>query len=147
MDVKIEPFKPAFFEELLYLIDLNIPLYFAPEEKDDFRNYLENEVEDYYILLVDNKLVGCGGINYDDKNTAVITWDMLHPEYQGQGFGTKLLLFKLDKIKEKTNIERVIVRTSQMAHTFYEKQGFKLLETKKDYWAPGFDLYWMEKKI
>ena len=41
-------------------------------------------------------------------------------------------------------IEKIIVRTSQHTHLFYEKQGFVLRETIANYWSEGFDLYFME---
>jgi len=147
MEIKIEVFSGQYYEELFYLIDLNIPTYFAAEEKDHFKQYLEEEIEDYYVLFADNKIIGCGGINYDDPQTAVITWDMMHPEYQGQGLGSKLLQYRLSKIKENEEIDNVTVRTSQMAQSFYAKNGFKLLEVKKDFWAKGFDLYLMKYDV
>jgi ribosomal protein S18 acetylase RimI-like enzyme len=44
------------------------------------------------------------------------------------------------------NITTIMVRTSQLAYKFYEKNGFILKEIEKDYWAKGFDLYSMTYK-
>jgi len=60
--------------------------------------------------------------------------------------GTKLLNYRIDKLNSFESIQKITVRTSQVAYKFYEKQGFKLFEIKKDYWAEGFDLYNMEYK-
>ena len=38
------------------------------------------------------------------------------------------------------------LRTTQLAFQFYEKMGFELDKTKKDFWAKGFDLYQMKMK-
>jgi len=93
----------------------------------------------------DGKIVGCGGINLaDERTTGKISWDILHPEYQGRSLGTRLLRFRIEKLGSLGGIRRITVRTSQLAFGFYRKQGFVLKEVKKDYWAEGFDLYAME---
>ena len=129
--------------EVLKLFKLNTPNYFSPDEEKDLIYYLDNELEDYFLLKVNDQLIGCGGINYHNNSTAKISWDFLHPDFHSKGLGTKLLTYRLDFIKKKPNIKNVMVRTSQLSYKFYEKNGFKLKETQKDYWAPGFDLYLM----
>lgn len=47
----------------------------------------------------------------------------------------------IGKLNPIDSIPKIIVKTSQVAYKFYEKQVFKLFEIKKDYWAGGFDLY------
>ena len=127
------------------LIRLNTPEYFAPEEEDDFSNYLDNERELYYVLLFNEKIVGCGGINFaKNKTIGKISWDILHPEYQGKSLGTRLLEYRIEKLESIKSVQKITVRTSQVAYQFYEKQGFELKEIKKDYWAKGFDMYKME---
>ena len=133
--------------EVINLIRLNTPEYFAVDEEEDLNKYLETERELYYVLLYDQKLVGCGGINFADNNTTgKISWDILHPDYQGKSLGTKLLKHRIDKLNSIEGIQKITVRTSQVAYKFYEKQGFELFEIKKDYWAEGFDMYNMEYK-
>lgn len=132
-------------DAVMKLIRLNIPEYFAADEEEDFNRYLDNERELYYVLLLNNKIVGCGGINFaDNKTTGKISWDILHPQYQGKSFGTQLLKHRIEKLKSIGSIQKITVRTSQLAYQFYEKQGFELKEIKKDYWAKGFDMYSME---
>ena len=80
----------------------------------------------------------------DSKTTGKISWDILHPEYQGKSLGSQLLKHRIGKLKSIDSIQKIIVRTSQLAYKFYEKQGFVLNEIKKDYWAKGFDMYSME---
>jgi len=143
----IREYQPTDKNEVINLIKLNIPKYFAVDEEEDFNRYLETERELYYVILFDQKIVGCGGINFEDKNTtAKISWDILHPDYQGKSLGTKLLQYRIDKLKSIVSIQKIVVRTSQVAFKFYEKQGFQLKEAVKDYWAEGFDLYHMEFK-
>ena len=143
----IREYIPADKNSVMELIRLNTPGYFASEEEADLSEYLENKRELYYVLLYNEKIVGCGGINFaDNKTTGKISWDILHPMYQGKTLGTLLLKYRIEKLKSIGSIKRITVRTSQAAYGFYEKQGFVLNEIKKDYWAKGFDMYNMELK-
>lgn len=132
-------------DAVINLIRLNTPENFAPEEEAELTNYLDSERELYYVLLYDRKIVGSGGINFADNNTTgKISWDILHPDYQGKSLGTQLVKHRIEKLKSIGNIQKITVRTSQFAYKFYEKQGFELFEIIKDYWAEGFDLYNMK---
>ena len=140
----IREYNPGDKSDVIHLMRLNTPRYFSPEEEDGLSRYLDNEIEHYFVVEYNHKVIGSGGINFDDSSTGVISWDIFHPDYQGRGFGSQLLNFRLNKLKELEHIRKIIVRTSQLTHIFYEKQGFKLIETAKDYWAEGLDMYKME---
>ncbi len=132
---------------VLKLIQLNTPKYFASEEEQDLVYYLENELENYFIVELNGEVVGSGGLNFkssEENIIGVISWDLIHPNYQGIGIGKKLLEFRLNFLKSQTLITNVIVRTSQHVYKFYEKSGFELVEIIKDYWSEGFDLYLMK---
>ena len=139
-------YKKSYYRELVKLLLLDIPKYFAPSEVNDFKKYLESEVEDYFVLFENDEVIGAGGINYE-KTHAVLSWDFIHPEYHGKGLGTKLVKHRIEWIKEKTDFKKVIVRTSQHTHEFYAKMGFELVNIEKDYWAEEFDLYKMEMNL
>ncbi|UYW01896.1 GNAT family N-acetyltransferase [Flavobacterium agricola] len=144
-DVVIREYKTENFNNLCKLLQQNIPTYFAVTEYQDFVNYLNNEIENYFVAQINNTIVGCGGINYKTKEkTAMISWDIIHPEYQGKGIGKLLLNHRISYIKQNYPTYKIVVRTSQLVHKFYEKQGFKLLEIHKNFWADGFDMYKME---
>ena len=141
-EVLVAPYKAEYFEALIALFLANSPTYFAEEELADFKNYLQDQVEDYFVLLLGDQVIGCGGINYEDT-VGIISWDMLSPLHQGQGLGSILVEYRLELLRSKAHIDKVIVRTSQLTYPFYQKQGFILEQIVKDYWAPGFDLYAM----
>lgn len=145
--ITIREYEPTDKSAVINLIRLNTPRYFAPEEEADLSRYLDSERELYYVLLFNEKIVGCGGINFaDNKTTGRISWDIFHPQYQGKSLGTQLLKYRIGKLKSFGGIQKITVRTSQVAYKFYEKQGFEPIEIKKDYWAKGFDMYRMEYK-
>ncbi|WMN07327.1 GNAT family N-acetyltransferase [Marivirga arenosa] len=142
--MNIRPYHSADFQKVLVLFDLNTPQYFAESEKADLEEYLQQKREDYFVVEENGEIIGAGGINYD-PDRAVISWDFIHPDWQGKGIGRTLMDFRLAHIRSQKQYEKVIVRTSQLAYGYYEKMDFNLLEVKKDYWAKGFDLYFMEQ--
>lgn len=132
-------------EALLAIFRANTPAYFSPEEEKDFVDYLEHEIELYYVIEINQTIIGCGGVNFsNDKTVGIISWGMLHPDFHNNGIGTQFLQFRLSKLKEIASVQKIIVHTSQLVYPFYEKNGFVLKEIKKDFWAPGFDLYDMD---
>ena len=145
METTIREYQPTDKNAVIDLIRQNTPAYFAPKEEADFSNYLDSERELYFVLLLNKKVVGCGGINFTkDKASGKISWDIIHPQHQGKSLGTQLLKYRIEKLKSVGSIRKITVRTSQLVYKFYEKQGFTLKEIKKDYWAKGFDMYNME---
>ena len=139
--LRIREYKPDDKAILLDILKLNVPQYFAVSEINDFELYLDNEIEKYYVAELAGQIVGAGGINFDKKEkTGKISWDFIHPDFQGIKVGRKLLKHRIDILKSMSEIEHITVRTSQLAFKFYEKNGFVLIEVKKNYWAEGFDM-------
>ncbi|NBL65826.1 GNAT family N-acetyltransferase [Flavobacterium sp. NST-5] len=143
--LEIRPFNQLDVSYLLELLRLNTPEFFSEKEKGDYVQYLNNEVEYYFVVTKKDQVVGCGGFNFwDEGKTVRISWDILHPDFQRQGIGKLLLQHRLKEIAKFDKVEKVVVRTSQLVYRYYEKQGFVLQNIIKDYWDLGFDLYEME---
>lgn len=144
MSIVIRKYESKDQEKVLELFRLNTPKYFDDSEEKDLIHYLKNEIEDYFVIALENEIVGCGGINYFyDDNIARLSWDFLNPQFQGQGFGSQIVQFRLEIISANRQINNIVVRTSQYVDKFYEKMGFELHSITKDYWAKGYDLYVM----
>ncbi|MNK10966.1 N-acetylglutamate synthase [compost metagenome] len=141
----IRKYTPADDAQLIKLLRLNTPKYFAEAEEADLIDYLANHIDHYYVVEIDTIIMGCGGFNISkDGKNAGISWDLIHPDAQGKGVGSALTKFRLERIREIKGIENISVRTSQLVFKFYEKFGFVLKEIAKDYWAEGIDMYRME---
>jgi GNAT superfamily N-acetyltransferase len=133
---------------VLELLNLNIPSSFAETEVKDFEHYLQFERELYFVLCIDQIVVACGGINFKNTlNQAWLSWDIVHPDFQGKGLGGSLVTHRLNYLKDHFKIDTVWVRTSQLANRFYEKAGFKESNRIKDFWSTGFDLVEMQLQI
>jgi ribosomal protein S18 acetylase RimI-like enzyme len=141
----IRLYTPTDDENIISLLRLNTPKYFAPEEEQDLRDYFANDIDNYYVVDDNGTIVGSGGFNLTNEGkNAAISWDIIHPDYQGKGVGKLLTQYRIDRIKEIDTVENISVRTSQLVFKFYEKFGFVLKEITKDYWAEGLDMYRME---
>ncbi|GAA4396504.1 GNAT family N-acetyltransferase [Nibrella viscosa] len=141
----IRSYTDADRDAVLALLRLNTPAYFAESEEADLVDYLHHHSQHYFVVELDNEIVGCGGFNlFDEEKLARISWDIIHPYHQGKGLGRQLTQYRIDRIKEYPHIHTIVVRTSQLVYTFYEKFGFVLRKIVNNYWAEGYDLYYME---
>lgn len=129
-------------DALIIIMRLNIPQYFDESEMKDFEHYLEMGMDRYFVMEVDGKIIGGGGIGFSDNHdTGFLSWNFLKPTFHGQGWGKKLLEYRMNLIYATDKVEKIVVGTSQHTYRFYEKNGFAIREIHKDYWSEGFDLY------
>lgn len=141
----IREYSQEDYKLLIELFRSNVPAYFDAEEEKDLIRFINEDREHFFVVEMDNALIACGGFALKPEvKAAYITWDMVHPNYQGKGIGTVLTEFRLQSIAMFPDVEKIIVRTSQKVSDFYARFGFKLKQTQKDYWAKGLDLHYME---
>ncbi|MDB5263978.1 MAG: family acetyltransferase [Adhaeribacter sp.] len=144
----IRPYTSKDKGKLLQILRLNTPAYFHPSEEQEYLYFLDHHREHYFVVANGGNILGAGGFNYaEGGKIARISWDLFHPAVQGKGWGSKLLQYRIATVAENPAVEIISVRTTQLVFRFYEKFGFALQETVKDFWAPGFDLYWLELKL
>lgn len=140
----IRNYTPSDKSAVLTLMRHNMPTYFHADEEPGFSHYLDNEREQYFVIMHDGEIIGCGGLNTDGPGEMCISWDIIHPDYHGQGYGRQLTEYRIHLVRQDPAVRVLHVRTTQLTDRFYAKFGFKLIRTEKDYWAPGLDLYHME---
>jgi [ribosomal protein S18]-alanine N-acetyltransferase len=146
--MNIRTYATSDFNACLAVFDANTPHYFAPSERDWFINYFSKEIEDFYVVEKDDKIVACGGVNYEDNNTTgILSWGMVLPDYQKQGIGTALTKHRIEVMKSKESLTTARVRTAQHTFKFYEKMGFALTHFEAGYFGGLFDLYDMRMDL
>ena len=141
----IRPYKSSDKPRLLEIFKLNTPEYFDCSEEKDFLEYLE-ENGDTYLTIEMNKVI-VGGIGYyvnESDRSGQITWIFFDPGHSGQGLGRQAVEYCLAILNKDERVERLTVRTSQLAYKFFEKFGYQINRIEKDYWGLGLDLYEME---
>jgi len=133
------------FKFLSKIFFLNVPKYFDKKELDDFKKYFNSKnLESYFIIESQGKLVGGGGYAYENMKTARICWLFIDPSYHGFGFGKKLVNYCIKILKNNRRLNVIEVETSNLTYKFYEKLNFKIEYIKKDYWPNNDDLYFMK---
>lgn len=144
----IRPFKISDKKQLVEIFTLNTPNFFAPEEVNDFEDYLEQQSDTYFTIEYQNKIVGGIGcyVKESDKSGR-ITWIFFHPNSSGHGLGTQAVEHCLTILKLDPRVEKLVVTTSQLAYNFFDKFGYDLVKTEKDHWGKGLDLYLMERNL
>ena len=129
---------------LIKIFTLNIPKYFDKTELDDFKKYFNsNNIETYFIIESEGKILGAAGYAYENNQTANICWVFIDPDYHGNGLGTKLVNHCIDILKRDHQLNVIQLETSNLTYKFYEKLNFKIQYIKKEYWPNNDDLYFM----
>jgi ribosomal protein S18 acetylase RimI-like enzyme len=99
---------------------------------------LANAIKDswYSVSLYNsNKLIGFGRVIADGVHHALIVDLIIHPDYQGKGFGSKLLDSLVSRCKD-FRIRDIQLFAARNKFAFYEKFGFE----KRPINAPGMEL-------
>lgn len=131
----------------------NVPYYFTNEEIKDFESFLmriENGSDNahFYVGDCNQKIIGCGGFG-DRDNIGVysLAWGFIHKDFHKKGFGEKLLLYRIEKIKQLKPEFPVIIDTTQYSFKFFEKYGFQTTKVTNDYYAIGMHRHDMSLKL
>ncbi|MDI6591774.1 MAG: ribosomal protein S18-alanine N-acetyltransferase [Patescibacteria group bacterium] len=101
----------------------------------------KNEIVGYTIGQPKNRV--------PTKRVAEIISLAVAPDWRQKGIGKALIEFLINHFRQK-NIKEIFlnVRTkNKAAISFYQKLGFKILKTIKNYYKNGDDAYLMKKEI
>jgi len=87
------------------------------------REQLELEIRNFKVIKRDGMVLACGALNVlQEGNAAEVACLAVHPEYQSNGRGSKLLAH-LEKQASEAGISKIFLLTTQTAHWFLE-HGF-----------------------
>jgi predicted GNAT family N-acyltransferase len=139
-------------DSCMQLFKTNVPTYFTLEEVDEFERFLtklnDPETKDnppYFVMELENKLIGCGGFGekkgIDGADAITFVWGMVDRTYHKQGYGEKLLQFRLAEIPLHFPGKPVILDTTQFSYTFFEKYGFRTLKITENSYGEGMHRY------
>ncbi len=125
------------------IFDSNMPTFFAPEERPDFRLFLETlnaEVSPYLVLIREGSVIACRGLFIEaEKRQAYLAWGMVDRKLHRQGLGTILTQARLTLARANPIISELTLSTSQHTYGFYEGFGFTVSKTTPDGFGTGLD--------
>jgi len=125
-------------------------------ENEYFHNFTtRNKIEDdlnnplihYYVLV--NEMV-LGYINlWIDEDKAQINSLVILLEQRKKGYGSKLLEFTINKLNEigVSDLTLEVRPSNKAALKLYEKEGFKQVSVRKNYYNNGEDAFLMYKRL
>lgn len=88
------------------------------------REQLELEIEQFDVIERDGMVLACGALHiFAEENAAELACLAVHPEYQSNGRGSKMLAH-LEKKSAMAGVNLLFVLTTQTSHWFRE-HGFK----------------------
>lgn len=138
--ITIRPFVAADLSACLEIFDSNVPGFFTPAERDEFRQDMESADSPmpYLLLLRDGEPVACGGLILGTTGrNASLSWGMVARAHHRQGLGARLLQARLDMARSIPGLTEVTLSTSQHSRGFYARSGFTLLRSIPDGFGPG----------
>ncbi|MCC8620122.1 GNAT family N-acetyltransferase [Xanthomonas vesicatoria] len=143
----IRTYHPDDFSACLALFDGNVPAFFSAEERPDFVRFLTHHAAVWHYQVIERagEVIACAGYSSStDGTTASLCWGMVHPTLHRQGLGTMLLLARLEALRMRPNVGRVVLDTSQHTQAFYTRFGFTVQQVTQNGYGFGLDRWDME---
>ncbi|MNK25831.1 hypothetical protein D3C87_441590 [compost metagenome] len=148
----IRTYQPSDKTACMNAFQTNVPKFFTYGEVGDFERFLDRLADPaelnqtpYYVLELNNELIGCGGFmekeGIDGKSAVTFTWGLVHRDFHKQGYGEELLQFRIKEIKTRFPAKQVILDTTQFSYTFFEKYGFKTVKFTENGYEEGMHRY------
>src|SRR5690348_12065716 len=106
------PYQEAHFAGCLALFDANCPVFFAPNERADYAEFLNKKLNGYFVSVIDNEIRGAFGlINENAPGRHRLNWIMIHPNQHGNGLGGAMMQYALAQAKT-LNIQVIDIAAS-----------------------------------
>lgn len=146
MTISFKTYEARDKNACLSLFDANCPEYFAPNERAEYEEFLDDIPTDYLLCVTDDQIVGVFGIFPKQAGECHLNWIMLSPNAQGMGIGTKIM-DKAFKQAKYLDAHIIHIATSQVAYKFFEKFGAATVKKTKNGWGPDMDKIEMELRL
>ena len=116
--------RPATINDVGGITELIQPLIDKGSLVARTREQLELEIENFDVIERDGMVLACGALQiFTDEHAAEVACLAVHPEYQSNGRGSKMLSH-LEKKSSAADVSLLFVLTTQTSHWFRE-HGFK----------------------
>lgn len=142
--IKFHSYDHKYYQQNLYLRDAILR---RPIGKKISLDDLETEMDnDFYGLIMDDKLLGTLSIYAEQLHVAHLTAFAVDSHFQKQGLGTRLLKFTIADLRHR-GFTKIKVNARVSAKEFYTKNGFIVVGEKYHNQWLGIDYYVMIYQI
>lgn len=133
---------------VLRLMASNTPRFFAPHEREEFAEFLDDLSGMYYVATDGPDVIGAGGFAADRlPGEVVFCWFMVDATRHGSGVGTSITGACWRGILTDPAFQTVRLDTSQHSRTFFERWGFTATLITPDGYATGMDRIDMQLEL
>lgn len=130
-DVRFTAYASGNKDACMALFDDNCPKYFAPNERGDYHNFLEQLPNGYEICLASDEVIGAFGLIDNSLN-----WILLSPRATGLGLGS-LIMSRVIQLANRNNLTTIEIAASHLSKGFFAKHGAEAIAEKLNGWGPG----------
>lgn len=135
-ELQFRRYEPADRSSCLALFDENCPAFFVPNERADYVELLSRRTQNYFVCLLNDRIVGAYGLCPLDSGGAALHWIMLSPSAQGVGLGSAIMARVLDDLRSSAR-STLHISASHKSAPFFAKFGAVEISTTTDGWGPG----------
>ena len=135
-EVLFRDYRPDDQSDCLAIFDANTPEFFAPNERQDYLDFLQGDTQGYQLCVVTQGLVGAFGVFSVGAGDVSLNWIMLDPAAQGLGIGSKIM-GQVVETARALGASRVSIAASHKSAPFFEKFGADTQRLVQDGWGPG----------
>lgn len=119
-------YRPEDLAQCIELYAANEPGRFPTGVIELYRRCLSDQTSYFLVLERDNQIVASGGLSFFMRpDVAVLSFGLVHPEYQGSGIGTALLLARLALLPTHRYAYVVFIFAVEKSVGFYRRFGFR----------------------
>lgn len=136
-DIQFERYQPQQLESCLALFDQNCPAYFAPNERDDYRNFLTDGPTDYFLGYQRQALLATFGLTPSgDITRGRLSWIQVAPAAHGKGVGRQMMQL-VTQLAQANGFAELDIAASQHSEAFFNYFGATRVNYVNDGWGPG----------
>ncbi|MGB0833450.1 MAG: GNAT family N-acetyltransferase [Psychrobium sp.] len=130
------PYTLEHQDACLTLFDENCPEFFAPNERDDYRGFLDQQYDGYCVCELESKVVGAFGLLQQDDGSHAINWILLSPTAQGIGLGKQIMAQVVQTAQDK-GVNEISIAASHLSAPFFAKFAAKVIKETPNGWGKG----------
>ena len=142
-NITFRPYCNADHQACTSIFNANCPEFFAPNERQEYEDFLEGVPGNYEVCEVDGRVLGAFGLFDDSENMKVLNWILLDPQTQSIGIGSKIME-RVIQLSRTSQTGMVKIAASHKSAPFFARFGATTTSLTKNGWGPGMDRVDME---